>query len=105
MMSFPSDLLTIGGGSDEEGRDDPFSYMERPGEISGKIIIAAWKAIGHDASVHLLFSFIFIHICRINVEFSNRAFTKSSNGLACIHGLSDNGSRLGRCLNSNQCDA
>lgn len=47
-MDFPTTMLTMGGGSDQEGRDDPSCYMERPGEVTGKIIIAAWKPLGHD---------------------------------------------------------
>lgn len=43
--------LTMGGGSDQEGRDDPQYYMHRPGEITGKIILASWKPTGHDVRV------------------------------------------------------
>lgn len=51
MYAAPRVPLSMGGGSDKQGRDDPMYYMDRPGEITGKIILASWKPTGHNVGL------------------------------------------------------
>lgn len=50
-MEIPSIwTLSKGVGADFNGRDNPESYIERPGQHSGVFIFATWKPIGHNVS-------------------------------------------------------
>lgn len=41
-------LLKVGGGADGRGRNKKGSYVTRPGEVEGAVVLAnRWAGIGH----------------------------------------------------------